>query len=134
MLLQTFFNYSPKRQTSLTCHVENYPDNSFKTKLLPLCKTRWVERINAFEVTLELIEAVIDTLSEMSQNLDKQWNRDTVGQASSLLKSLDFEFVINLVITQKILAYTSGITTGLQKRGIDLANASEQVKLVIRTL
>ena len=77
---------------------------------------------------------MIDTLSEMSQNLDKQWNRDTVGQASSLLKSLDFEFVINLVITQKILAYTSGITTGLQKRGIDLANASEQVKLVIRTL
>jgi hypothetical protein len=70
----------------------------------------------------------------MSQNLDKQWNRDTVGQASSLLKSLDFEFIINLVITQKILAYTSGITIGLQKRGIDLANASEQIKLVIRTL
>ena len=128
--IANFFNYSPKRQTLLTCHampchVENYPDNSLKTKLLPLCKTRWVERINAFEVTLELIEAVIDILSEMSQNLDKQWNRDTVGQALSLLKSLDFEFIINLVITHKILAYTSGITTGLQKRGIDLANASE---------
>ena len=32
------------------------------------------------------------------------------------------------------MAYTSGITTGLQTRGIDLANASDQVKLVIRTL
>ena len=105
-----------------------------KSKLLPLCKTSWVERINAFEVALDLIEAVIDALSEMSQNLDRQWNRDTVAQASSLLKSLDFEFIINLVITQKVLVYTSGITTGLQTRGIDLANASDQVKLVICTL
>lgn len=111
--MQLFFNYSPKWQTSLTTHIKNYTDNLLKTQLLTLCKTRWVERINAFEVALDLIEAVIDALSEMSQNLDKQWNRDTVGQASSLLKSLDIEFIINLVITQKILAYTSGITTGL---------------------
>ena len=47
--IANFFNYSPKRQTSLTDHVQNYPDNSLKSKLLPLCKTCWVERINAFE-------------------------------------------------------------------------------------
>ena len=59
---------------------------------------------------------MIDSLSEMSQNQDKQWNRDTIGQ----------EF--NLVITQKVLAYTctSGITTGLQTRGMDLANALDK--------
>ena len=57
---------------------------------------------------------MIDSLSEMTQNLDKKWNRDTIGQASSLLKSLDFEFIINLVITQKVLAYTSGIIKALQ--------------------
>ena len=34
----------------------------------------------------------------------------------------------------KILAYTSDITTGLQTRGIDLANASDQIKLVIGIL
>ena len=38
------------------------------------------------------------------------------------------------MITQKILSYTSGITTGLQTRGIDLANVSDQINLVIRTL
>ena len=93
-----------------------------------------ISSIAKIEVALDLIEAVIETLSEMSQNLDKKWNRDTVAQSSSLLKSLDFEFIINLVLTQKILAYTSGITTGLQTRGIDLADASGQVKLVIRAL
>lgn len=55
-------------------------------------------------------------------------------QATSLLKSVDFDFIVNLVITQKLLAYTSGITTSLQTRGIDLAKAADQVQLVIRTL
>ena len=35
---------------------------------------------------------------------------------------------------QKALSFTSGLTTGLQKRGIDLADSCEQVELLIRTL
>ena len=59
----------------------------------------------------------MDTLSEMSLNSESHWNRDTVSQATSLLKSIDFEFIINLFVTHKIFAYTSGITTSLQPRG-----------------
>ena len=99
--LATFFNYSPKRQSELVKFVRDYPEASLKNKLLPLCRTRWVERINAFEVTIDLMEAIVDTFAAMSQNLDRHWNKDTVSQATSLAKSIDFEFVINLVITQK---------------------------------
>jgi hypothetical protein len=123
-------NFSPKRQKSLEDHISEYPDTQ-KSKLLALCKTRWVERINALEVALELLEAVVDTFSDMAQNVDKDWNRDTVVQASCLLKSVDFQFIINLVLTQKLLAFTGGLTTQLQKRGIDLANV---VNLDVRTL
>ena len=130
----TFFNYSPKRQGALEKHVKDYPDSSMKSKLIPLCRTRWVERINAFEVTIDLMEALVDTLSEMSLNSESHWNRDTVSQATSLLKSIDFEFIINLFVTHKIFAYTSGITTSLQTKGIDLANATQQIQLVIRVL
>ena len=38
------------------------------------------------------------------------------------------------MVTQRVFAFTSGITTGWQIRGIDLANIVEQVKLVIRAL
>ena len=69
-----------------------------KTKLVPLCRTRWVERLDALDVTLDLSEAVVETFIDMAQNVDKQWNRDTVAQASALLKRIDFEFLINLVI------------------------------------
>ena len=59
---------------------------------------------------------------------------DTVTQASALLKQFDFEFLINLVVTQKILAYTSSITTRLQSRDFDIMKAYEEIHLVIATL
>ena len=35
--------------------------------LLPLCQTCWVERLNALEVTLDIFEALIDTLTAMAK-------------------------------------------------------------------
>ena len=40
--IANFFNYSPKRQKALEAQVHEL-DNTLKTKLLPLCRTRWVE-------------------------------------------------------------------------------------------
>ena len=97
-----------------------------------MCRTRWVERLNALKVTLELMETVVNTLIEMSENVNKNWNRDTVTQSYSLLKSV--EFIITLVVTQRVLAFTSGITVGLQTSGVDYVNVTGQVKLVNRTL
>ena len=128
--LSNFFNYSTRRQECLESAVVNYPSIR-KTKLIPLCRTPWVERLDALE---DLLEAVVDTLVEKSVNFTGRWNRDTVAQATSLLKGIDFEFIITLGVTQKVLAFTSSITTGLQQKGIDLVNAYEDIQLVIRSL
>ena len=130
--MANFFNYSPKRQKFLEDHVAKYPQLS-KSKLLPLCRTRWVERINALEVSLDLLEAIVNTFTDMAMNT-QDWNRETVSQAISLLRGVDFDYIINLVITQKVISYTSSLTVGLQKRDIDLASMSNHVQLVIRTL
>ena len=63
--------------------------------------------------------------------MDNQWIRDTIAQATSLLKSIDFDSIFNLAVTQKVLSYTSGITTNLQMCGIDLVNVGAQVQLTI---
>ncbi len=112
----------------------NQSDETAKSKLLPLCRTRWVERLNAFEVTLNLSLAVTEAFTDMVDNANKQWNRDTVTQVSALLKWFNFEFLNNLVITQKILAYTSSITTRLEFKGFDVMKAYEGIHLVIATL
>ena len=128
-----FFNFSPKRQNALEECISKDPD-TLKTKLLPLCRARWVERIDALETALDLLKTIIDTFSYISDNSDRSWNHDSVIQAFSLLKRIDFEFIINLVITQKAIIFTVGTTTSLQKRGIDLVNVNEQIQLVIRTI
>ena len=118
----------------MSCHVMDLSDETAKSKLLLLCRTRWVERLNAFEVTLDLSLAVTEAFTEMVDNADKQWNRDTVTQASALLKRFDFEFLINLVATQKVLVYTSSITTRLQSKAFDVMKAYEEIHFVIAAL
>ena len=56
----------------------------------------------------------------------------TTTQAFALLKRLDFEFLVNLIITQKALAFTSGVTS--RGGGIDVVEAYLYVQHVIRTL
>ena len=72
----------------------------------------------------------------MVQHTHKQWNKETTTQAFTLLKRLDFEFLVNLIITQKALAFTSGVTSRLQKQGIDVVEAYQYdiVQHVIRSL
>ena len=41
---------------------------------------------------------------------------------------------MSLALTQKIIVYTAGITTSLQKRGANLVSLNDQIQLVIRTL
>ena len=80
------------------------------------------------------MKAVTEALMEMHENADNSWNRDTTTKAYSLSKSTGFQFIVTLIVTQRVFAFTSGRTVGLQTRGIDLANVVEQVKLVIRAL
>jgi len=70
-----------------------------------------VERINALEVqvTMDLLEAVVHTFTTINEN-SSEWNRDTVSQSSSLLKCIDFEFVINLFVVQWLLLFTSDLS------------------------
>ena len=131
--LANFFSYSPQRQKVLEHHLRDYPDAQ-KSKLLPLCATRWVERLDALEVTLDLIKGIMDTLADMVQHTHRQWNKETITQAFALLTRLDFEFLVNLIITQKALAFTSGVTSRLQQRGIDVVEPYQHVQHVIRTL
>ena len=132
--LYNFFNFSPKRQKCLEENVAKHTTETLKKKFLPLWRTRWVERINALEVALDLLIVVVQSFCDMIENHDKDWNRDTMNQASSLIKSIDFEFIINLLIVQRILAYTNGVTTASQKQGIDCVNVFNQIQVLIRSL
>ena len=57
--LSYFFNLSPKRQGALEKHVmTDYPEAK-RTKLIDVCRTRWVARIDGMEVFQDLMPAVV---------------------------------------------------------------------------
>ena len=62
-----FLNLSPKRQQCLEEHAQQYC-GSLKSKLLPLSQTHWVERINALEVAMDLLEAVVNAFTSINDN------------------------------------------------------------------
>ena len=60
-----------------------------------------------------------------------EWNRDTWSDAHSLFLAVSqFSFVVALVLTQKVLGYTKGLSIKLQGRYVDVASAHKDIKSV----
>lgn len=78
----------------------NFSLNRFrKTKILPLCSTRLIERLDALAVFIQLFGATLATFDQLSREVSNQGTR---SQAFSLSKSLDFDFLVTHFITQKV--------------------------------
>lgn len=123
-----FFKNSPKRQVALEMVINDESDSNYpkRTKLKEMCRTRWVERQDAFEIFVQLYHFVVKCLEDISGENSASWNRDTVADARSLYLGItDFEFVITLVSTKNVMAYSKTLTVGLQGRGIDIVRAYE---------
>ena len=77
----------------------------------------------------ELFVAIVFTLNEMSQNLDKVCNRDTSDKVRSFLKLISsFPFIVSLVITRNIFDLTIDVTTLLQSKTLGIVGTLEMIK------
>ena len=93
---------------------ENFPEVTRK-KLLDVCRTRWLERIDGVDLFEDLFLAILMTLEEIFFNLEGKYNKDTSVKVNSLLKLIfNFDFIVKLVISRHILDYTNSVTQILQ--------------------
>ena len=92
-----FFNNSPKRQRFFEHILDAFESDCTKSKLLGLCRTRWVERHTCYETFYELyvyicccLEAIINPCVYPDKNLDQNWDWDSDSKvkAQGLLHSL----------------------------------------------
>lgn len=128
-----FFANSPKRQLALEKWVGQVIEGEHRRRLKSLCKTRWVERHEAFEVFVDLFEPLVCCLEDIKDS--NEWNRETRADASSYFLALSrFPFIIALVITKEILAYTKALSIKLQGRYVDVVRAYKEVNFVKSTL
>ena len=102
-----FINISQTHNMPFADHIENSDLNTKKTKLVSLCKTRWVERVESLDTFQDLFIPLIDTLHDIANNVSGETNPSLSADASSLLTLITkFDFIVALVITRHILEAT----------------------------
>ena len=124
-----------RRLSSLT----SLPNNSafsrrlfsrINQKLRDLCRTRWVQRREAYEAFTELYPSVIDTLCIMIHEEDHtetygrwNWDRENLTRAASLHTILtSFDFLVPLVVaTSNALSSVRPLSVKLQRKAQDTA-------------
>ena len=112
-----FFNYSPKRQHFFEYIISQNSVDSNISKLNNLCKTRWIERIDAYATFFELYPSTISTLQSISSQNDSNWSwdTDTHQKANGFLHQINsFKFLMAASITMRLLSVLRGITVKLQ--------------------
>ena len=127
--ISRFFSNSPKRQLVFEKWVTELYEGEKRQKLKSLCKTRWVERHEAFEVFVDLFVPLVCCLEQIKDSRD--FNRDSRADAQSFFLSLcHFPFIAILVIATELLGYTKALSVKLQGRYVDVVRANRVVSLV----
>ena len=98
-----FFNVHPKRQLVA---ISNIQPQSSVHKLKDLCRTRWVQRIDAIEVFCNLHSSVVSCMENICSEGPSLWSRNALTDAGGLqLAITTTNFISALVITNQALHY-----------------------------
>lgn len=132
-----FFKYSPKRQRTFEVSIDQVTneDRLTKSKIKPLCETRWVERHTAFDDLSALYQPLLDCLDFIQRNENRRFDSKTVNEASGLNTQLrSSQFLVSFVICQYIFGFTKGLSRLLQGTSMDIVTAYKQVDHVTAEL
>jgi len=127
-----FFDNHPKRQYLLNTSCA--ADGLATSKLKSLCKTRWVQRIDALQLFVSMFVSIIKSFDQVTTN-SSDWSRDSITDAMSLCKAmLNFEFIITLITVERCMSFTHNLTTSLQAKAIDILKATQHVGVLRKVL
>ena len=117
----SFINASPKRQALFEAAVRHTCPSTRRQRLKSMCDTRWVERHDAVDCFIELLEATVLALQHMARWRDTH----TSCKAGPLLAAIrQPDFVAALCVTADVTAVTHSLSRQLQSETSDLSAAT----------
>ena len=126
--VSTFFFAHPKRQRKLEAAIQTTQPASSVHKLKDLCRTRWIERIDALDRFKELHPSIVACFESISAEGSTNWTSDSLTDASTLLLAITTTgFLSALVITNKSLNYLMSLTRSLQAEAKDIVEAVKEI-------
>ncbi|XP_026183470.1 THAP domain containing 12a isoform X2 [Mastacembelus armatus] len=135
--IESFFSQSPLLVLELEHAISIfYSDKEEKaTELKKICHTGWTRRHDAFEMGVELLEALLLCVDSVHDNEDMRWSDQVTHDALEISKALaDFEFVMALVVLKNTMTLTRAFGKNLQGKATDTHFAAVSLKAVLHSL
>ncbi|KAK2879831.1 THAP domain containing 12a isoform X1 [Channa argus] len=135
--IESFFSQSPLLQLELEHAISIfYPDKEERAnELKEICRTSWTTGHDAFEVALEILEALLLCVDSVHDNEDMRWNDQVTHDALEISKALtDFEFVMALVVLKNVMTLTRAFGKNVQGNATDAHFAASSLKAVLHSL
>ena len=130
-----FFTAHPKRQGAFEKAITDCQPSSTSQKLKDMCRTRWIQRIDAANAFKCLFLSIVDCFEHICNDGPRLWSADSLTDARGLhLAITTTEFVSALVITNSCLKYIQALTSSLQAEAKDIVAAVREIDTVTATV
>ena len=137
-VISDFFNNSAKRYQRFVEIITESLGKDVVNKLIDICRTRWIERIDGLSRFKEAYQPTYNALRSISTNNmlhGADWNPESRATAGGLVKLMEkFDFIMALVVTKEVLEYMYALTVSLQSSTCAIVEAYHSVSTVIETL
>lgn len=130
--ISNFFNDSPKRTQILTGVIKEVYPKERQIKLLNVCRTRWVARIDGLKIFRSCYLAILKALKEIKKNSKEPSVRQRIDGMVVAMKK--FKFLVSLILVERCLKCTKPLTLQLQSASLDAGKAREKVSLLFLTI
>ena len=129
-----FFDALPKRQKKLEDAIIDTPSSTI-SKLKDLCRTHWVQRLDAFSVFSTLYQSVLVCLENICHDGLGSWSSNSITDANTLKQAISStNFIASFVITNSSLQYLHSLTVNLQGSSTDIIQAVKEIGNVTTTI
>lgn len=93
-----------------------FQNNEEKGKeLKEICHSQWTGRHDAFEILVDLLQALVLCLDGINSDTNIRWNNCIAGRASVLCSAVtDFDFIMTIVVLKNVLPFTRAFGKNLQ--------------------
>ncbi|XP_013863381.1 THAP domain containing 12a [Austrofundulus limnaeus] len=135
--IDSFFRESPLLQLEFEHAISIfYPDKEDKAnELKEICRTSWTRGPDAFEVALEVLEALLLCVDSLHDNEDMRWSDQVAHNALEISKALtDFEFIMALLVLKNVTVLTQAFGKNLQGEAAEAHLAAVSFKAVTLAL
>ncbi len=130
-----FFHAHPKRQRKLEDAIGSTQPESTVRKLKDLCRTRWIQRIDALDKFQALHPSIVVCMENITDDGSRLWSSDSLTDARTLLLAITTTgFLSALVVTNGCMQYLLGLTCSLQAEAKDIVQAVAEINHVLTTL